>query len=149
MLKRYGITNDPPRQRIELKQEYSGFSNFRVERRFPNQEEAQEWESKQSGIPHPGWPKIDGPFYGYSHCFTKKKRWIFMSCRVGITTDPEKRKQYWQGLHPHLRNWKIIASNLSYLDAQRKETEYAKRCSCESHSGRPGNRGKYLVSLSV
>ena len=71
-----------------------------------------------------------------------RKGKLFMDCRAGIATDPEKRRQYWQGLpphlggwpsgrancahvigrsmHPHLRGWRVIASGLSYSDAQRK-----------------------------
>ena len=64
-----------------------------------------------------------------------------MAWKVGITTDPEKRKQYWQSLHPHLEGWRIIASGLSYSDAQREEIECARRCGCESHSGGPDITG--------
>ena len=72
MPKLYGITNDPPRKRMELEQEYVDFENFRVEKRFPNQEEAQKWESKQP-YTYLGEPKADGPFYGYSYEFKKRK----------------------------------------------------------------------------
>ena len=72
MPKKHGITNNPTRRRRELKQEYLGFKNFRIEKEFPNQEEAQEWESKQPDT-HPGGPKIRGPFYGYSYHYKQKR----------------------------------------------------------------------------
>ena len=72
MPRKYGITNNPSRRRMELKQEYFGLKHFRVEKEFPNQEEAQEWESKQPDT-HPGGPKIRGPFYGYSYHYKQKR----------------------------------------------------------------------------
>ena len=72
MLKLYGITNNPPRKRMELKRECVGFKNFRVEKRFLNHKEAQKWESKQPDT-YLGEPKADGPFYGYSYEFKKRK----------------------------------------------------------------------------
>ena len=55
-----------------MEQEYFGFKHFKIEGRFLNQEEAQEWESKQFGA-RPGGPKMDGPFYGYSHHYRQKR----------------------------------------------------------------------------
>ena len=49
-----------------------------------------------------------------------------MACRAGITTDPEKEGNIDKAC-PHLRGWRIIAGGLSYSDAQRKETEHARR----------------------
>ena len=72
MPKRYGITSDPKRRETELKKEYVGFSNFQKERRFPNQESAQKWENTKKNQ-HPGGPKTPGPFYGYSHSYTRRK----------------------------------------------------------------------------
>ena len=71
MPRRYGITNDPPRRKRELEQEYSGFRNFTIEKKFPNQEKAQEWENRQFNA-RPGGPKMRGPFYGYSRYYEKK-----------------------------------------------------------------------------
>ena len=70
--KRYGITNDPSRRKRELEQIYDGFRRFRIEKRFPNQEEAREWERRQPNT-CPVGPKVDGPFYGYSYGYKKKK----------------------------------------------------------------------------
>ena len=73
MPKRYGITSDPSRREGELEREYSGFRNFEIVRKFPNQEAAQKWENKQPNA-HPGGQKTDGPFYAYSHHYKKKKK---------------------------------------------------------------------------
>jgi len=32
-------------------------------------------------------------------------------CRVGITTDPYTRRQYWAAQHPTLRNWEIVSAH--------------------------------------
>ena len=72
MPRRQGITSNISRRRGELEREYSGFRNFKIERRFPNQEAAQKWENKQPNA-NPGGPKIDGPFFGYSHYYKNKR----------------------------------------------------------------------------
>ena len=70
----------------------------------------------------------------------KDKKSYLCLVRVGIATGPEKRKQYWQSLRPNL-GWRIIASGLSYPDAQRKEIECARSDGCESHPGGQGIAG--------
>ncbi len=45
MKKRYGITSDPKRRERELKNEFSGMRNFKVEKSFSNQTSAQKWEN--------------------------------------------------------------------------------------------------------
>ena len=72
MPKRYGITNNPERREKELKNEYSGFSNFKKEQIFPNREMAQKWENTKKNQ-HPGGPKTKGPIYGYSHSYSRRK----------------------------------------------------------------------------
>ncbi len=72
MPKRYGITSDPQRRERELENEFSGSRNFKVERKFPNQKSAQEWENTKKNQ-HPGGPKTPGPIYGYSHDYTRRK----------------------------------------------------------------------------
>ena len=72
MPKRFGITNDPQRRKRELESNFSGISNFKVERKFSNQEAAQNWENTKTNQ-HPGGPKTPGPFYGYSHNYTRRK----------------------------------------------------------------------------
>ena len=73
MPKRYGMTNDPNRRKQELKKEYSGVNSFKIEKKFPNKQAAQEWENKKPNS-HPGGPKTSGTYYGYSHSYSKKKK---------------------------------------------------------------------------
>lgn len=58
-----------------------------------------------------------------------------MACRVGITTDPEGREQYWKQEHPTLRNWKIIAKYASKSAAQAREDTEAEERNCVAHAG--------------
>ena len=62
-----------------------------------------------------------------------------MACRIGITTNPERRKREWKMRHQNLRNWKIIANGLSYSLAQQKEKKYAQRDGCIANPGGPNN----------
>ena len=72
MKKRYGITSDPERRERELKNEFSGLSGFKTEKKFFSQKAAQKWEDAKKNQ-HPGGPKTPGPFYGYSHDYTGRK----------------------------------------------------------------------------
>ena len=72
MKKRHGITSDPKRRERELSNIFSGVANFKVEKKFPNQAEAQKWENTKKNQ-HPGGPKTEGPFYGYSHNYSRRK----------------------------------------------------------------------------
>ena len=72
MKKRYGITSDPERREKELKNDFSGLNSFKVEKKFPNQKAAQNWENTKKNQ-HPGGPKTPGPIYGYSHNYTRRK----------------------------------------------------------------------------
>ena len=72
MPKRYGITNNPERREKELENAFSGVKNFKVEKRFSTQENAQKWENTKQNQ-HPGGPKIKGPIYGYSHEYNRRK----------------------------------------------------------------------------
>lgn len=58
-----------------------------------------------------------------------------MGCRVGITTDPEARKEDWERDCPGFSNWRIIAEGLSRFEAQKKEDEYAKKHDCAASGG--------------
>ncbi len=69
-----------------------------------------------------------------------------MACRVGITTDPKRRKQEWEEEYPSLRDWEILESSLSYSSAQKKENEYAQKYGCASSPGGP-NDGSYNWSV--
>ena len=72
MPKRYGNTNNLERRKIELKNDFFGFKNFKLEKTFSNQKEAQKWENTKKNQ-HPGGPKTSGPIYGYSHDYTRRK----------------------------------------------------------------------------
>ena len=72
MPKRYGITKDPKRRKHELENQFVGLKNFKIEKKFSNQESAQKWENTKTNQ-HAGGPKIEGPIYGYSHDYTRKK----------------------------------------------------------------------------
>ena len=72
MKKRYGITNDPDRREKELRNDFSGVKNFKIEKTFPNQKSAQNWENTKTNQ-HPGGLKTSGPIHGYSHNYTRRK----------------------------------------------------------------------------
>lgn len=58
-----------------------------------------------------------------------------MPCRVGITTDPDTRKAYWESRVVGLENWRILKRFSTKEVAQEYETEYAKRNGCQAHPG--------------
>ena len=53
-----------------------------------------------------------------------------MPCRVGITTDPERRRHEWQERFPALHHWQILACGLTKHDAQIRQTLEAIRHGC-------------------
>ena len=61
-----------------------------------------------------------------------------MACRVGITTDLERRRREWLEEHPNLENWELLGTYSSKTEAQKAETEYAKEYVCEAHTGGSG-----------
>ena len=59
-----------------------------------------------------------------------------MRCRIGMTTNPEQRKTYWESQYSTLKDWQILDGPFSSkVEAQKKETELAKKLGCESHPG--------------
>ena len=58
--------------------------------------------------------------------------------RVGITTDPEERRQHWENEHPSLRQWKIVFKGLTYEQAQEEENLYINK----GYQGHPGGEKK-------
>ena len=69
-----------------------------------------------------------------------------MPCRVGITTDPEERKSYWQGRHPNMYGWVIVARYPTKTQAQARETSEARARGCQSSPGGGGpERGNWCV----
>ena len=53
-----------------------------------------------------------------------------MACRIGTTTDLTTMRAYWKSQHPQLRNWKILASALSYYEALNREKVEALNRGC-------------------
>ena len=60
-----------------------------------------------------------------------------VSCRIGMTTDPERRKREWEGEYRRegktVINWKILSVHKSKLSAQKAETKTAKEQNCIAH----------------
>ena len=69
-----------------------------------------------------------------------------MACRVGITTNPERRKKEWQQEYPHLWDWTIIAKYGTKSAAQARENQEAKRRGCASS---PGGGGPEVATWHV
>jgi hypothetical protein len=44
-----------------------------------------------------------------------------MPCRIGITTNPGRRKREWQEEHPNLRDWEILGRYDTRRQAQAVE----------------------------
>ena len=61
-----------------------------------------------------------------------------MACRVGITTDPEGRKAYWQGQHPYLYDWRIEGTYGTKSQAQAVENQIAAQRGCVAYPGGAG-----------
>ena len=61
-----------------------------------------------------------------------------MACRVGITTDPERRKQEWEREQPTLRRWRILSTHRTRSAAQTRENQEARNRGCQAHPGGPG-----------
>ena len=68
-----------------------------------------------------------------------------MSCRVGITTNPEERKRYWQNRVNGFRAWNIIGQYPTKDQAQQHEDNYARQSGCEAHAGGPDTPGTWYV----
>lgn len=59
-----------------------------------------------------------------------------MGCRIGMTTNLDQRKAYWESQYPTLRDWQVLAGPFnSKNDAQKMETELAQKHRCDSHPG--------------
>ena len=68
-----------------------------------------------------------------------------MKHRVGITSELEKREDYWQGQYPSLKNWEIQAVGLTYEQAQAMENNFIKRGYEGSPGGQPVPGYVYMV----
>ena len=65
-----------------------------------------------------------------------------MASVVGMTTDPAGRKREHERNYRNLRNWRRIASDLIYYEAQTRETQEARRLGCHAHPGGPYVAGR-------
>ena len=65
-----------------------------------------------------------------------------VSCRIGITTNLERRKKEWMNRYKKegkiVKNWIVLSVHESKSSAQEVETREAKLQNCEAH---PGGRG--------
>ena len=68
-----------------------------------------------------------------------------MPCRVGITTDPDRRRAEWENEVVGLKNWRILQQFESRKEAQDYETSYAKRYNCHAHGGGRAAPGPWYV----
>jgi len=75
----------------------------------------------------------------------QKEREVTMPCRVGITTDPESRRAYWESQVVGFSNWRILKSFRSKNQAQEYENQYAAQYDCEAHGGGPAIAGTWCV----
>lgn len=66
---------------------------------------------------------------------------LIMACRVGLTTDPERRKREWQEQYRSLRGWRVLKHGLTYGEALRWERHFASPLGCEAHHGGPYQPG--------
>lgn len=56
-----------------------------------------------------------------------------MACRIGMSTNPQERIRHWKNAEGHTHS-KILASGLTYRQAQERETSEARSRGCQ-HSG--------------
>ena len=62
-----------------------------------------------------------------------------MACRIGITTDLIKRRQYWESQYPFsFRKWQVLKTCYSKSEAQHWETMLSKRYRCDYYPGGAG-----------
>ena len=60
-----------------------------------------------------------------------------MPCKVGITTNPEGRRLYWENQAAGFADWQILEVFRSKAAAKEYETAYALRHGCEAPLGAP------------
>ena len=68
-----------------------------------------------------------------------------MPCRVGITTEPDRRREEWEKQVIGFRNWRILEQFDNRDDAQDYEDEYANEHNCEAHPGGEEASGTWYV----
>ena len=68
-----------------------------------------------------------------------------MPCRVGITTDPEKRKSTWKNKVIGFRGFRIVKECLTRKEAQEIERQYAEKHGCIQHGGGRNAQPPWIV----
>lgn len=68
-----------------------------------------------------------------------------MQCRVGMTTNPDERKAYWERQVVGFSNWQILGKYQSREKAQEAETLYARKFGCQAHPGGQESGGQWVV----
>ena len=62
-----------------------------------------------------------------------------VSCRIGITTNLEARKQFWKGKYLEqgkvIKNWTVLSVHQSKSATQKVETRTAKKQNCVAYPG--------------
>lgn len=58
-----------------------------------------------------------------------------MGCRIGMTTNSERRKEDWKTVYRNLRDWEILYGPTTKDRAQEIETRLSEEYGCESHPG--------------
>ncbi|MBD3249456.1 hypothetical protein GF336_05405 [Candidatus Woesearchaeota archaeon] len=58
-----------------------------------------------------------------------------MPCRVGMTTDLDARKKYWETVYNKIWNWTVSGPYATREEAQKQETFLALLHKCESGPG--------------
>ena len=75
-----------------------------------------------------------------------------MGCRVGMSTTPYERIEYWKGVEGHTTGT-VLSSGLTYSEAQAEETRVADRDGCTAYGGGGYKEGRvwsvYKVSGGV
>ena len=64
-----------------------------------------------------------------------------MACRVGMSTDPERRIQYWKREEGHTDS-AILKKDLTYREATETEKSYARSLKCRYSRGGLPKRGR-------
>ena len=58
-----------------------------------------------------------------------------MACRVGITTNPKRRKEEWKRVYPNMKNWKVYSPFASRKEAQMWEDKTKIEYGCVASPG--------------
>lgn len=69
-----------------------------------------------------------------------------MTCKIGITTDLDRRRQEWELEYPDLSGWQMIDGPFETREeAQEAEDRLAEEHGCESHHGGGEANGPWWV----